>query len=139
MRKLLEQNPRHNGKAQCSFCKKAQNIKTIETEQHMWLECTNSGQAQAWEMTKKMWRKSSERDWPPITLGLIRGSAAITFNEDFNKDSERIQILISITIWTIWKSKIKSSINNQDVTTNETTRVLKESISELIRKSWNAT
>jgi len=131
--------PGHNGKAQCSFCKKAQNIETIETEQHMWLECANSGQAQAWETTKKMWRKSSKRDWPPITLGLIRGSAAITFNEDFNKDSERIRILISITIWTIWKSKIKSSINNQDVTTNETTRVLKESISELIRKSWNAT
>jgi len=82
--------PGHNGKVQCSFCKKAQNIETIETEQHMWLECANSRQAQAWETTKKMWCKSSERDWPPITLGLIRGSAAITFNEDFNKDSERI-------------------------------------------------
>ena len=61
----------HTKRAHCSFCKKKRNIKVIETEQHMWLECTNSRQAQAWEMTKKIWCKSTERDWPPITLGLI--------------------------------------------------------------------
>ena len=63
--------PGHTKRAHCSFCKKKQNIEVIETEQHMWLECTNSGQAQAWEMTEKIWHKSTERDWLPITLGLI--------------------------------------------------------------------
>ena len=71
----------HTERAHCSFCKKKRNIKVIETEQHMWLECTNSGQAQAWETTKKIWRKLSERDWPPITLGLIQGSVALTFEK----------------------------------------------------------
>ena len=41
--------------------------------------------------------------------------------------------------WAIWKSKLKSSINNQDVSPNETMQLLKELISDLIKKSWNAT
>ena len=57
--------PGHTERAHCSFCKKKRNIEVIETEQHMWLECTNSGQAQAWETTGKIWRKSTEKDWPP--------------------------------------------------------------------------
>ena len=44
-----------------------------------------------------------------------------------------------MTIWAIWKSKLKSSIGNQDVTPNETTQLLKELITDLIKKSWNAT
>ena len=44
-----------------------------------------------------------------------------------------------MTIWAIWKSKIKNSINDQDVTIHETSQVLKELISDLIRNSWNAT
>ena len=131
--------PGHTKRAHCSFCKKKRNIEVIETEQHMWLECTNSGQAQAWETTEKIWRKSTERDWPPITLGLIRGSAALTFEKDTNKDSERIKILISMTIWAIWKSKIKISINDENVPIHETTQTLKAQISNLIRNSWNAT
>ncbi len=63
----------------------------------------------------------------------------LTFEEDFNKDSERLRILISMTIWAIWKSKIKNSINDQVVTLHETAQGLKELISDLIRKSWNTT
>ena len=37
------------GRALCAFCKKKRNIEVVETEQHMWLECNNSGQALAWE------------------------------------------------------------------------------------------
>jgi len=44
-----------------------------------------------------------------------------------------------MTIWAIWKSRNKNSILNQDVTPNETREVLKGLISDLIRKSWNAT
>jgi len=42
-----------------------------------------------------------------------------------------------MTTWVIWKSKIKNSINNQDITTQETTQTLKGQISDLVRKSWN--
>jgi hypothetical protein len=44
-----------------------------------------------------------------------------------------------MTIWAIWKSKLKISINDQGVAPNETTQILKESLSELARKSWDAT
>jgi len=129
--------PGHTRRAHCSFCKKVQNVEVIETEQHMWLECVNSGQGHAWETAAKTWNKTSNKNWPPITLGMIRGSAVLTFEEDFNKDLERLQILISMTIWVIWKSKIKNSINNQVVTLHEMAQGLKELISDLIRKSWN--
>ena len=131
--------PGHTHKAYCTFCKKATNTDVIETESHMWLECEHSGQAQAWETTKRIWRKSTDRDWPDISLGLIRGVGALTFEGDYNKDSERLRILISMTIWAIWKSKIKNSINSQDVAPNETSGVLKGLIADLIIKSWNAT
>jgi hypothetical protein len=77
--------------------------------------------------------------WPDVTLGLIRGVAAISLEGDKNKDSERLRILISMTIWAIWKSKIKKSINNQDVAPNEMTQTLKETLSDVTRNSWNAT
>jgi len=56
-----------------------------------------------------------------------------------NKDSERLRLLIAMTVWAIWKSKIKISIQNQDVTPNETTQILKELLTDLVTKSWNAT
>ena len=44
-----------------------------------------------------------------------------------------------MTVWAIWKSKIKISIQNQDVTPNETTQILKGLLTDLLTKSWNAT
>jgi len=69
----------------------------------------------------------------------IKGSAAITFNDDRNSDSERLRILISMTLWAIWKSRNKNTINSQDVVPNETIEILKDMISSLIRNSWIAT
>jgi hypothetical protein len=131
--------PGHEEKAICPFCKKKQNIEITETEQHLWLECTNSGQIQAWNTARELWCKSTDRNWPDITLGLIRGAATLSLEGDTRKDSERLRILISMTVWAIWKSKIKISINNQDVATNETTQTLKEILSDVTRNSWNAT
>ena len=41
----------------------------------------------------------------------------------------------------VWTSKIKNSnsINDQDVTAHETTQILKDLTSDLVRNSWNAT
>ena len=67
----------------------------------MWLECNNSGQAQSWDLTEKFWRKTTDRDWPIITMGLIRGAAALSFEQDTSKDLVRLRTLISMTIWAI--------------------------------------
>jgi len=131
--------PGYTERAYCSFCKKKKNIEIIESEQHMWMECENSGQSLAWETTRKIWRKTTNRTWPTISMGLIRGAAALSYEHDFSKDSERLRILISMTIWAIWKSRNKNSINDQDVTANETREALKDLIQDIIRKSWNAT
>src|SRR5258708_23463706 len=86
-----------------------------------------------------VWRKTTTRAWPNISLGLIRGVAAISFKNDHSKDSERLRILISMTIWAIWKSRNKNSINDQDVASCEAKETLKGLIQETIRKSWNVT
>jgi len=67
------------------------------------------------------------------------GTATTTFNNDRNRDSEGVRILISMTIWAIWKSRNENTINDQDVVLNETRETLKEMISNTIRNSWTAT
>jgi hypothetical protein len=128
--------PGYRERANCPFCKRNRNIEVTKTEEHLWLECDNSGQAQAWHTAHKLWRESTNRNWPDITIGMIRGAVAISLDTNTCKDLER---LITITIWTIWKSKLKISINNQDVDPNEMTQQLKELLSELSRKSWDVT
>ena len=71
------------------------------------------------------------------SVGSYRRS--LSFENDLSKDSERIRILISMTVWTIWKSRNKNSINDQDVSQAETRETLRELIRDMIRKSWNAT
>ena len=131
--------PRHEGRALCSFCTRKEGTETIETEQHLWLECKHNGQDISWKTARNIWSKTTCRSWPNISLGLIRGTPAIRFENDSNKDSERIRILITLTVWTIWKSRNKSSINDQDVSPYETAENLRNIISDLVRKSWNAT
>ena len=91
----------YESRAFCSICKKRKSIEVIESEQHIWLECENNGQSAAWEIARTIWEKTTPRPWPNISLGLIRGAAALSFENDYSKDSERLRILISMTIWTI--------------------------------------
>jgi hypothetical protein len=64
----------------------------------MWPECRNNGQALAWDTAKTVWGEATSRDWPNISLDLIRGAAALSFENHLNKDSERLRILVSMTI-----------------------------------------
>ena len=127
----------YSKRAHCSFCKRRNSEETIESKQHMWLDCENNGQTQAWEMTRKIWQKCTPRPWPLLLIGLIRGAPTVAYENDFNKDTERLRTLISMTIWSIWKSRNKSTILNQDIAPNETRETLKDLIQDLIRKSWN--
>jgi len=131
--------PNYEDRAICSACKKNRNIDTIESEIHMWTECENNGQNLTWDTAKLIWQKTTTRAWPDVTMGLIRGATALTFEDDSSKDSERLRILISMTIWAIWKSRNKNTILDQEAVPSETRDTLKELIRDLIRKSWNAT
>ena len=131
--------PRQAERAHCSFCMRREGTEILETERHIWLDCEHNGQNLAWELTSRIWRKTTPRTWPIISLGLIRGAPAIGFENDQNKDSERLRILIALSVWAIWKSRNKSSINDQVVTPYETAETLKNVITDLVRKSWNAT
>jgi len=73
---------------------------------------------------EKIWRKTTHRERPDISTGLIKGTAALTFEDDLSR------ILISMTIWAIWTSKIKNSINDQDVDPSETKVVLQDLLTD---------
>jgi len=64
--------PRYADRAHCSLCKQRSNLDIMESEQHMWLECENNGQALAWKTTRSIWRKTTSRTWPNISTGLIQ-------------------------------------------------------------------
>jgi hypothetical protein len=89
-------------------------------------------------MAENMWKKTTSRNWSVITTGLIKGAPAIAFENDSNKDLERLRILISMSIWAIWKSRNKNTISDQDVARQEATKTLKGLQTDLVRKSWNA-
>ena len=131
--------PGYEERAICSFCKKKNNEEIVESKQHMWLDCENNNQNQAWETTKKIWQKCTPQPWPLLLMGLIRGSPTLSFENDCNKDTKRLWTLISMMIWTIWKSRNKSTILDQDVTPKETRATLIELIKDLIRKRWITT
>ena len=84
-------------------------------------------------------QKSTDREWPKITLDLIRGAPALKFEIDLCKDSDRLRILISMAVWAIWKSRNRSAILDRNTSTTETAETFKELIQDQIRKSWNAT
>jgi hypothetical protein len=114
-------------------------VDVLENEQHMWLECRNNGQDRAWVKAREIWGKTTTRNWPDLSLGMIKGAAALSFEHDQNKDSERLRILISMTVWAIWKTRNKNSINNQEVSTGEASEELVRLLKDLITKSRNAT
>jgi len=130
---------RHTQKAHCSICKRRQGWEITESEEHMWIQCEYNGQLLAWDMAKRIWNKSTDRDWPNISMGLITGIPALAYENDYMKDSERIRIIISLTTWAIWKTRNKSAMNNQEVTMIKARETLKNLITDLVRKSWNAT
>ena len=96
--------------------------------------------ANKWHGTRqKEWNKSSDRDWPNISMGLIKAAPAMAFEHDSNKDSQRLRILISLTTWAIWKCRNKSTTNNEEISIIDAKETLKNLVTDLVRRSWNAT
>jgi len=105
--------PGHTDRAFCSFCKRNLGTELLEDEKHIWLNCENNRQESAWETARTSWQKTTNRPWPLISLGLIKGATALVFNDDYNRDSERLRILIFMTTWAIWKSRNKNAISTE--------------------------
>ena len=80
-----------------TFCKKITDTESIESKQHIWLECKNNRQNLVWTSAEAIWEKTTARPWPNVTLSLM----------DYDKDSDRPCILISMAIWAIWKARTK--------------------------------
>jgi len=80
--------PGYTERANCTICKKKRSINILESAEHIWLECENNGQSQAWRTAETIWHKLTTRNWPPISMGMLRGAAAISFKNDYSKDSE---------------------------------------------------
>ena len=71
--------------------------------------------------------------------GLIKGAPAMAFEHDSNKDSQRLRILISLTTWAIWKCRNKSTMNNEEISIIDAKETLKNLVTDLVRRNWNAT
>ena len=109
-----------------------------ESKDHLWLQCEYNGQQMAWDTAKSIWNKSTDREWPNMSMGLIKGAPAMAYKHDNNKDLQRLRILISLTTWVIWKRRNKNTMNNKEITTIKAKETLKHLVTDLVRRSWNA-
>lgn len=127
----------------CSFCAKNGDYQTLETEQHIWLDCPFNGQTEAWEEAKSLWERTSAWPWPQLNIGTLRGIGALTTTDEQGKPSkdmstERIRSIISITIWAIWKTRNNHAIQEKHTQTTDAKNLFIEILKENITKCWNA-
>jgi len=55
--------PRYKEWAYCSFCRKRGIPGVTGDKQHMWIDCENNSQTQAWETAKYIWTKTTDTLW----------------------------------------------------------------------------
>jgi ribonuclease HI len=135
--------PDFEDRAYCSFCTANGEREREESEQHLWLDCQYNSQSQAWKTARRLWAKTTTQRWPRLSIGLLRGIGAVTLT-DFqggptrDMSSERLRIIISMTIWAIWKNRNNYAIQNRPVALSDASNLLIELLKDLITKSCNA-
>jgi ribonuclease HI/exonuclease III len=130
-------------RAICEACRRKGRYAEIETEHHLWLECENNGQKDAWKRAKEIWNKCTKKKWPQTSLGLLRGIGAITLSDANGRplrtvDSERLRIIISLTMWTIWKTRNSITIKGENTEKLNNQKLLTDIMKDIISKTWNA-
>jgi len=138
-----EHIPGYEERAQCMACLEEGFQGVTESEHHLWLLCPYNGQTSAWEMAKHIWRKTTDTEWPEISIALIRGAGAITLTDNQGEprtstDSERLRIIIANTVWAIWKTRNARTIQGELVHHEKTSELLKELIKDYITRWWNS-
>lgn len=128
-------------RAYCKFCEAKGLFEVEETEHHLWLECEHNGQKQAWKKMKDLWYRTTSKRWPFLSIGLLRGIGALTLSDENGKplktkDSERLRIFITMTLWAIWKNRNNYAIQNIPVVPSEPGDLAMKMIKDLINKTW---
>jgi hypothetical protein len=136
-------SPEHAPRQYCTACNAEGERETLEDEHHLWLDCQFNGQKEAWKTAKTIWRRTTKAKWPEISIGLIRGIGSFAMEDEpeklkRNRDAERARILISTTVWTIWKARNQRAIQNIWTPASEPSKALRKTLSEYVTKSWNA-
>lgn len=82
-----------------------------------------------------------------MSLGLIRGAGALALTSEKtdtalsmkrNQDAERLKILMTTTVWAIWKTRNLKTIQGVPVRKSEASRLLIELLTADITNRWNA-
>lgn len=135
--------PGYEDRTYCLHCTKNGIREVEESELHLWLECPYNGQTEAWKCASTLWKRTSKHPWPRLTIGLLKGISALALpdsqgNPTKDLDSERLRLIISMTIWAIWKTRNKHKIQNLPVTPIESAKLLKTMLKDLITQSHNS-
>lgn len=95
----------------------------IESLEHILLDCQENETEMVWKLAKETWEKVSPqgKEWPPPTIGLIRGLGTMSLpldeKEDENEEqakridqkmnTRRYRAIASEAAWMIWKIRNK--------------------------------
>ncbi|EJD32435.1 hypothetical protein AURDEDRAFT_77673, partial [Auricularia subglabra TFB-10046 SS5] len=103
--------PHREGLAECPPCE------TLESMDHILLECDAPGQNAIWRETRLLWSRTG-LEWPALNLGLILGCALVEIRDADGKRhkgaSRLFRILVSEAAFLIWKLRNERRIQNQD-------------------------
>ncbi|KAJ7154163.1 hypothetical protein C8R46DRAFT_839212, partial [Mycena filopes] len=86
-----------------------------EDLEHIIFQCTRTGQAQVWELAKKLWVKKGH-DWPTPTLGGVLGCKLATFKADGRlapADARLYVIIITESLYLIWKLRCEYVVSRE--------------------------
>jgi ribonuclease HI/exonuclease III len=81
----------------------------IESIDHILIYCDRHKAKELWKEINKIWTQTTEEQWPTVSPGIIRGLGTVKFRDKDGKDQlekEKLyKILVSTTIWTVWKER----------------------------------
>jgi hypothetical protein len=142
--KYWQHIPDLEARAYCTACEENEVTEVLEDETHLWIGCPYNGQKEAWEAAKDIWKRVSAKEWPALSVGLLRGIGAIELKDESGKplmtsDSKKLKILITASIWAIWKTRNRRSISNVHTAPEDSVKELLNILKDLSKKLANRT
>ncbi|KAJ3573178.1 hypothetical protein NP233_g2591 [Leucocoprinus birnbaumii] len=106
--------PNFEHRAICEHCG------TTESLEHILTQCQIPGQNETWELAKNIWEMKYD-DWNKPTFGEIIGCASRSFRNNKGRVAQGktrlYQILVSTTSYTIWTTRCRRVIENENLRT----------------------
>jgi ribonuclease HI/exonuclease III len=108
----------------------------IETPQHIFFDCKESGQASLWNFVRKLYGDHFTGLLPNLNIEVIKGLGFLKVkktNKSENKaNSQTLQRIIATTVWTIWKLRNKAVIEEQTITSAQYIESFKKDLYQMI-------